>query len=569
MTERQDDAASVTTLPSAIELGLTFETDDSQQLWAQFEPTEQVTLIEPWQLGPIAIEAGVDTTAYPIDPQAAHELIEVMRRGQPEKIIVGGPKAAEITIYCSQDQLIAGMLVSPPRGAESSDISREQIQEALKAARITQGIREEILNTFLSPDHQQTFRANGTPECWLIAMGQAAQQGEDGWLEPLVEDVSDRRPVIHEEDDRVDFLDHGEFPHVEPNTPLARRHPPTEGHNGFTVTGKTLKGRDGKEINFRLSDNSVHVSFEDENLLLSSIAGLPVLHEHGAKVDQVLKVAEVGLQSGHIDFDGSVQIKGNVNAGMHVKATGDIKIGGLVEKASIEAGGNIEIGGGVIGHKSNSPENRWGEQSEPSKEDAILKAKNNIKARFIQEAWVECGGTIIVEKQVMHSHLYAESTVQLTGQGKIVGGFTRANAKIDTDTAGVPANIPTHLEVGMCDALKAELTELNQQRHKLTEQMEQLKDVVEKLKRSRKPIPDEKKRQILKAKQTLTTQAEALNEEHDRVEMSMAQQQIARIQVRKVCHPGTNLIIAGKSYSPRNELGKVTFFLRDGDIRMR
>jgi len=39
--------------------------------------------------------------------------------------------------------------------------------------------------------------------------------------------------------------------------------------------------------------------------------------------------------------------------------------------------------------------------------------------------------------------------------------------------------------------------------------------------------------------------------------------------VRVTCYPGTLIHLGEDEFSPRNDLGKVTFVLRDGEIIMR
>ena len=62
-------------------------------------------------------------------------------------------------------------------------------------------------------------------------------------------------------------------------------------------------------------------------------------------------------------IDGTVKVKGDVHAGMTIRATGDINIAGTVEAASeggmaLEAGGDIVVQGGVIGRIDSGDERK-------------------------------------------------------------------------------------------------------------------------------------------------------------------------------------------------------------------
>ena len=82
-------------------------------------------------------------------------------------------------------------------------------------------------------------------------------------------------------------------------------------------------------------------------------------------VSDVYEVENVDLSTGNIDFEGSVQVKGNVSSNFVIRAGGNVIISGVVEGAYIEAGGNIIIARGMNGMTK-----------------GILKAGGNIVAKF-------------------------------------------------------------------------------------------------------------------------------------------------------------------------------------------
>ena len=94
-------------------------------------------------------------------------------------------------------------------------------------------------------------------------------------------------------------------------------------------------------------------------------------------------------------------------------------------------------------------------------------------------------------------------------------------------------------------------------------------DLVAKIKKNRKPITEEKKQQILTARDTLKVKEDQAYDELKKLDEQLKELQTARVQIRKTCHPGSQIEIEEGSFSPRNDLGKVTFFLRDGEVNMR
>lgn len=554
--------------PTPEELGLTFREESNSDFWVTYQPSGLALPLEANQFPQVMLLAGYSINQHPVDPASLAMLIDAIRRGQGVDMRLGGPIDARVEVYTSANQMLAGVIVYPAQG-KGKDLNREMLNTALKQAKIVRGLLDESLDELTSPATQTTLRKTTQPICMVVAYGESAYNGKDAWLETLLDEIADRRPVM-DDAGHIDFLELGDFPHVNADQALVRRHPPTEGKSGWTVTGKTVKGRNGKDFSLKASDPSVKVAPGDNNLLLSAVAGMPVVLEKGAHIEQILKVEEVGLKTGHIRFDGSVHVKGNVNPGMRIEVSGDVKVGGIVEAAYIKAGGMVEVGGGIIGRK-NTEQNRSTEivDGKNKGDDAYIEAGSIVKARFIQEAKVVAGQEVVVQKQILHSQVKAGIKVHLPGRGAIVGGVTEAQQLIDVAVSGAPANVITRLYVGNTSKIRAQITTINNQLKQLEVQKQQLMDLVTKIKQQRKPITEEKKQQILTARNTLKAKEDQAYEALHSLEEELTELQKARVQVRKTCHPGTQIDIDIDNFTPRNDLGKVTFFLRDGEVHMR
>lgn len=571
--EPLSDEDLMLSVPTPEELGLSFREEENGDFWAKYEPTGITQPVEAEHFPQIMEIAGFTAQEYPIEPAALAILLDAMRRGQACDQRLGGPVDARPEIFASPDQMLAGVVVHPPQG-KGLDLTREALDTALKQSKIVRGLLEESLNELTSPEAQKQLRENQQPLCMIVAYGEFAYDGDDAWLETLIEDIADRRPQM-DEDGNVNFLELGDFPHVDADQALVRRHPPTDGKSGWTVTGRSVKGRNGKDLSLKPKNDSVKLADGDPDLLLSATQGMPVVHDKGAQVEQVLKLDQVGLKTGHIRFDGSVHIKGNVDPGMKIEVTGDVKVGGLVEAAYIKAGGAIEIGGGVIGRKQNEkdkqaePPAKGKERDKDKVNDAYLHAGTQVKARFIQEAKVKADQEIIVQKQILHSEVTAGIKIMMPGRGTIVGGVARAKEIIDVGISGAMANVPTKLIAGENSDIKHSIHQVTQQLKQLDVQRQQLMDVIAKIKKLRKPVSEEKKQQLIKARNGIKERENMLYDEMAELEKQLKERQSARVQVRVTCYPGTLIHLGEDEFSPRNDLGKVTFVLRDGEIIMR
>lgn len=555
--------------PTPEELGLTFREEQDGDFWVTYQPSGLALPLEANQFPQVMLLAGFSINDHPVDPASLAILLESIRRGQSTDMRLGGPIDARVEVFTSVNQMLAGVIVYPAQG-RGNDLTRESLDIALKESRIVRGLLDNSLDELTDPATQKKLRAGGQPICMIVAYGEVGYDGDDAWLETLLEEIADRRPQM-DNDGHINFLELGDFPHVDADQVLVRRHPPTEGKSGWTVTGKTIKGRDGKDLILKADDDTVKLAPGDNDLLLSAISGMPVVHEKGAHIEQVLKLDEVGLKTGHIRFDGSVHIRGDVNPGMKIEVSGDVKIGGLVEAAYIKAGGMIEVGGGIIGRKRTDQ----GHKAEAKKDektvidDAYIEAGSIVKARFIQEAKVIAGQEIVIQTQVLHSDLKAGIKVMMPGRGAIVGGTTHAQQIIDVAVSGAPANMPTKLVVGNSAEIKSQLAVINNQLKQIEIQKQQLMELVGKIKKSRKAITEEKKKQILTARDTLKVKEDQAYETLKTLEEQQKELQTARVNIRTTCFPGSEINIDDASFSPRNDLGRVTFFLRDGEVNMR
>ena len=84
---------------------------------------------------------------------------------------------------------------------------------------------------------------------------------------------------------------------------------------------------------------------------MADAVGVPVALARGVRVDDVLCYDFVDATTGHIRFEGSVIVSGDVKDAMQIVATGDITVLGFVESATLQSDNEITVVKGVIGRK--------------------------------------------------------------------------------------------------------------------------------------------------------------------------------------------------------------------------
>ncbi|REL27845.1 DUF342 domain-containing protein [Thalassotalea euphylliae] len=349
-------------------------------------------------------------------------------------------KDATITIQIGSEEMSAEAEITSAMGG--AHLTAKAILDAAKAAGVKKGFSKEDL---LKLAHMAAKAEPGTLVKHAIAAGREAVNGKDARIKPLVQSAQERilRPK-KQEDGRVDMRDLGDIICVRIGEPLAKKIPLTQGIKGYTVTATPLLPEPGQDALLTPGEGTV-VSPKNENVLISTKVGLPKIIDNGMEVDEIYKISNVDVGSGHIDFQGSVIIDGDVNEGMKVKATGDITIGGFVESAQLTAGGDITIASGIIGKKQDLD----GQDSDirDFKMSATIRAVGNLFAKYCQYADIQCNGNIRIENQLMHSLIDVGGVLWVgeedKANGKLIGGLVSASSSIHAGIVGATAGSKT------------------------------------------------------------------------------------------------------------------------------
>jgi len=177
------------------------------------------------------------------------------------------------------------------------------------------------------------------------------------------------------------------------------------------VRGEDIPSRDGETVEIRAGTN---VRMEEADGIRTYFAeaegALKYVPGEVAVVDTLIIEGEVGFDTGNLQFNGEIVVKGSVGQGFTVKAGGDVTVFGSVDAgAVIASGGNVSVGYGVLGRKTK------------------VVAVGNVRAQFVQEARVRAGHDVRVANYAHQGLLRAGNRVVVlrgegTRGGSLVGG---------------------------------------------------------------------------------------------------------------------------------------------------
>lgn len=361
----------------------------------------------------------------------------------------------------------------------------------------------------------------------VVAKGEQPQNGQDAVIQRNF-NVGEKGVPVVDEHDRADYKNLNLFLRATKGQVLAERIPHTKGIPGTNVFGDKINAKNGKPKPLPNGKNTI---VKDENLVVADMDGQIV--DKGNKIDvdpRLVIKGDVGMATGNLDFDGAIDITGSVEAGFIVKATGDIEIGGMISGADVE-GRNISVKGGVRGmHRGR------------------IRASENFKASFAENADIEAGGDVYIDDIVMHSNVRAgHHLIMDTGKGRITGGNLAAGEEIRAKCVGNEANVVTRLSVGVNPMLQREQQLILKDYHETKKRLEMLNKTlatIDKLDMSKlAPARVEQINAIVRSQFPLLGKVERCEKRMKEIDAELQQMKNGKIRVSDVMYPGVRLSI--------------------------
>lgn len=450
---------------------------------------------------------------------------------------IGEPQPASVKVEIAADAMCAWVTVVPSSAGDL--ITQAAIGRALLEADVVLGIDEAAL--------VQVCQAQ-TPARIAVAKGVPPLPGEDARFELLIDATRSRAPKVNDEG-LIDFRELGEIVTVTTGLALMRRFPAGTGVYGHDVRGQLVMPKPGRDHRYAAKLSGVEFSRADPELLVAAVKGQPVLVVNGVMVEPVLHLQDVNMATGNINFDGSVQIDGDVLSGMLVRASGDIDVKGTVDGGILEAGGSVQVKCGIIAQ-------------------AKVRAEVSVAARFVENASIFAGTAIAIDEMALQSDLQALNQivigVKAPQRGRLVGGSARAMMLIQTPVLGASTSAVTHAQVGVNPVLDAQHKVLGQRAEKLHHDLESLKQLVQHLVRTGGKA-DLLERAKSSWKSLHDVERECLREKSE-IEKQLASIAGARVEVTKGVTGAVDMVFGNKARSLQRSYDAGTFTLVDDQI---
>ncbi len=353
----------------------------------------------------------------------------------PDLLAVSETESYRLTLRFAREQMecIATIeltsLESPPSSESAQAVGATLLNPSglmalLRQHNITDTTDKAAVNSFCS-----SLDLGQVPPPTVVACGIEPQPGTDGWFELLVKVSGEDHEFVPDEKGRIDLKRLNAYTEIESEQKLGVIHPPEPGISGCTVQGHIVAAPAGKPRNI-IAGEGVLFKYNGR-IAFSTCSGRAIIEKDRLSVvDQLVIPGNVDVSIGDIDFNGFVEIKGDVPDDFDVRSTKGIKIGGHVGACHIESRGSIDIGamaGREIGH---------------------IFCQGNLRAKYLNQVTVLCYGDVDIASEIRYSRIKATGHVQVE-RGFIIGGEVVALKGISAATIGAEAANRTLITAGV------------------------------------------------------------------------------------------------------------------------
>ncbi|MCG8683403.1 MAG: FapA family protein, partial [Desulfobacterales bacterium] len=344
------------------------------------------------------------------DDKAPEKKVEEPPELSPPEVIVGG-----IQLQLAGD-LMAAFLSKTDDFDE--DVLVADIKDELFDRGIVSGVMsDDMIEGFINSSGFKT-------QAFRVAKGIRPIQGQDAKIEFFF-NTDYLKAGGMDENGNIDFKQRGEIPLVEKGTVLAEKIPRVEARWGQNIYGDEVTTEDGEDKALRFGKGAV--LSEDGLKILAGVRGYPKYSLGGVIFvhDEYTTGGDVDFETGHIEFDGNVNVKGCIKSGFKVKGNDITTIeldGGIVE-----ADGDLKVSGGI--------------------NEGQIYARGNVYAKFIHNSDIICMGDVYVEKEIVDSTIESSGSCSIVN-GKLISSKVSAKMGLMARNIGTDMASPSTIKVG-------------------------------------------------------------------------------------------------------------------------
>jgi uncharacterized protein (DUF342 family) len=344
------------------------------------------------------------------------------------EVAESGELVVSPAVRVSADRVEAALELHAPVDGEAP-VERAEVEAALEAAGIAEGLDLARVDAAW-----RIFEARGELlRPMRVARGRAPVAGRPSRIDYDPSVVPDE--PADGEDARIDYHECGGVVNVTEGQRIGVWVPGEESAPGVGVDGAELEVDASERTKpLRVGKHVDTVEGEDGRIeLLAAKAGILVIADGVPGVSLVLTIdGDVDLDTGNIDAEGSVVIKGAVRPGFKVRARDGLVVFGVVEGADLAAGADMELKKGLIGS-----------------DDTKVMVAGDLRIKYAQNAHLEVRGNVELGDSDMGSTILCSGRLRAdAGRGRLRGGDYHAALGLRAKELGSDLGALTRASVG-------------------------------------------------------------------------------------------------------------------------
>ncbi len=206
-----------------------------------------------------------------------------------------------------------------------------------------------------------------------------------------------------------------------------------DGKSGLDVFGKEVHAiADSEAFKVRLGKN---VTYDSQGRIASKIHGMPYIFNNKVDCSPVfIHQGDINLSSGNLEFDGSAEVRGNIESGASVTVTENLIVTGTIGQAFINCHGNLIVKGGIV-----------------TSERGLVEVGGRLQAEFVENSRITVGGDMVISQSVINSNVIVGGKLHVTAprSGVIGGGVISARERVITGSLGFEEGQKTICRIGV------------------------------------------------------------------------------------------------------------------------
>jgi len=310
----------------------------------------------------------------------------------------------------------------------SSSCTVDDIKDILMEKDIIFGVvTDEMIISFLK---SQVFK----DKPFRVATGVKPIHGEDAKIAFFFSTEHLKAGGVNTEG-QIDFKDRGKIPQVDEGMVLAEKTPMIEAFLGKNIYGESITVESAKDLEMKIGKGAV---FSPDGLqVLSLVKGHPKIKKKGeiCVLEEYVIDGDVDYETGHIEYDGNINVKGCIKSGFKVKG---VNIRAYeVDDGIIDAVGDVKIANGI-----NSGE---------------ITVKGTFTAKFVHKSNIHCAGKVLIAKEIIDAVIATRDKCETTG--KIISSDITSKLGVIAKDIGTEKGKPSTLRVGIDIFTEKELLE--------------------------------------------------------------------------------------------------------------